>query len=85
MNSVSLKNRCFYLDTSLKFYLLEKEIPVPEAHEVIIKPRVNSICGSELHTFKTGNGYSVAIGHPYRVGLYIRSAKIGHLFRDFGH
>lgn len=50
--------RSIVLDAPYQLALQEREIPVPNAGEVLIQTRANGICGSDLH-FYHGT-------HPYR-------------------
>lgn len=64
--------RSIVLDAPYQLALQEREIPVPNAGEVLIQTRANGICGSDLH-FYHGT-------HPYRnYPMYPGHEGTGHV------
>ena len=68
--------------------LVEKAVPVPDAHEVLVRPVFTGICGSDIHYFRHGYCgqykplYPFALGHEFagvveRVGQQVQGLAVG--------
>jgi len=65
MNNI---NRCLYLDSNRNLTIVEEEIPVPEAGQVLVKIAANGICGSDVHFFNEGRLGNFVVTTPYIPG-----------------
>lgn len=65
---MSKKNRCAFLNTEHQFEIKEQEIPVPKDDEVLVKIKVNGICGSDIHFYSEGRLGNFVVTTPYIPG-----------------
>jgi L-iditol 2-dehydrogenase len=61
-------NRRAYLDKEHRFTIIEEDIPVPKADEVLIKMKANGICGSDIHFYREGRLGNFIVEEPYVPG-----------------
>ncbi|MCL2056460.1 MAG: alcohol dehydrogenase catalytic domain-containing protein [Oscillospiraceae bacterium] len=65
---MSAINRCLFLDAQHNLRIEEREVPIPQKGEVLIKIAANGICGSDVHFYKDGRLGNFVVTEPYIPG-----------------
>lgn len=80
-----MKNRIGRITSAKTIDFIEREIPEPEEHQVLIRIKASCICGSDLHIYKDRHPAvrpPVTVGHEFagevvKTGVMVTNVKTG--------